>query len=107
MIYHDSIIHGQTEESAYNLRIVLTRLQERGITVNPAKCKLGVSEVEYVGHVISETGLTMSDSKKQKVLDFPLPETPKQLRGFLGLVNYFRDHIRGHAVICYVTRFTS
>ena len=98
----DIIIHGQTEEEfADNLRKVLTRLKERGITVNPAKCKLGVSEVEYVGHVISETGLTMSDSKKQKVLDFPLPETPKQLRGFLGLVNYFRDHIRGHAVICH------
>ena len=98
----DIIIHGQTEEEfATNLRDVLTRLQERGITVNPAKCRLGVPEVEYVGHVISETGLTMSDSKKQKVLDFPLPETTKQLRGFLGLVNYFRDHIRGHAVICH------
>ena len=98
----DIIVHGQTEaEFAANLAKVLRRLQERGITVNPAKCRLGVPEVEYVGHVISETGLTMSDSKKKKVLDFPLPETRKQLRGFLGLVNYFRDHIRGHAVICY------
>ena len=98
----DIIIVGETEEEfATNLRRVLTRLLERGITVNPAKCRLGLPEVEYVGHVISETGLTMSDSKKLKVLDFPLPDTPKQLRGFLGLVNYFRDHIRSHAVICH------
>ena len=97
----DIIIFGTTEdEFARNLEQVLRRLNEKGVTVNPAKCKFGMTEVEYVGHTISREGLNMSPEKKQKVLDFPVPDTVKQLRGFLGLVNYFRDHVRGHAVIC-------
>ena len=97
----DIIIYGKTEqEFTQNLRTVLKRLQERGITVNPAKCKFGLSEVEYVGHVISHLGTTMSKEKKLKVLDFPIPETTKQLRGFLGLVNYFRNHVRDYANTC-------
>ena len=97
----DIIIYGTTEEEFLdNLRAVLERLNERGITVNPAKCKFGVKTVEYVGHVVSGTGLTMSEEKKAKVLDFPVPDTTKQLRGFLGLVNYFRDHVRGYAATC-------
>ena len=97
----DIIIYGKTEqEFADNLEAVIQRLSERGITVNPAKCKFGLTEVEYVGHVISQEGLKMSEEKKTKVLDFPFPDTTKQLRGFLGLVNYFRDHIRGYAATC-------
>ena len=108
LLYHkcevyidDVVIYGKTEEEfASNLRAVLERLDSKGITVNPAKCKFGVTEVEYVGHMISQKGINMSPEKKKKVLDFPVPETTKQLRGFLGLVNYFRDHIRGFATTC-------
>ena len=97
----DIIIYGKTEkEFTDNLWDVLERLNSRGITVNPAKCKFGLEEVEYVGHVVSQLGLNMSQEKKTKVLDFPIPDTTKQLRGFLGLVNYFRDHVRGYAATC-------
>ena len=97
----DIIIYGKTEkEFTDNLRDVLERLDSRGITVNPAKCKFGLEEVEYVGHVVSHEGINMSPEKKTKVLDFPIPDTTKQLRGFLGLVNYFRDHVRGYAATC-------
>eukprot|EP01034_Spumella_vulgaris_P027008 gene27008-33665_t len=51
-----------------------------------------MDKVEYVGHVISFEGVTFSDEKRVKVLDFPLPSTQKDLQAFLGLVNYFRDH---------------
>jgi hypothetical protein len=91
----DFVIYGRTEEEfVENLRTVLERLESLGITVNPAKCKFGLREVEYVGHVINEHGKTMSDDKRRKVLDFPRPATQKQLRSYLGLVNYFRDHLR-------------
>ena len=97
----DIIIYGKTEEEfTENLQAVMERLNERGLTVTPAKCKFGLTEVEYVGHVINQEGLKISAEKKAKVLDFPLPDTTKQLRGFLGLVNYFRDHVRGYAATC-------
>ena len=52
-----------------------------------------MTEIEYVGRVINEHGTTMRNETITKVLDFPLPIYFKQLRGFIGLVNYFRDHV--------------
>lgn len=52
-----------------------------------------MASVEYVGHVISAHGITFSDEKRGKVLEFPLPRTQKDLQAFLGLTNYFRDHV--------------
>ncbi len=36
---------------------------------------------------------------QSKVLDFPLPEKQEHLKSFLGLVNYFRDHVEGLSVL--------
>ena len=94
----DIIIHGQTEEEFLaNLRKVLQRLVDFKITVNPDKCKIGLEEVEYVGHVINSQGMTFSPEKLQKVIDVDLPETEKDLRSFVGLANYFRDHVKNHS----------
>jgi hypothetical protein len=48
-----------------------------------------------VGHVLRSDGVCFLTEKRSKVLDFPLPVKQKQLKSFLGLVNYFRDHVRG------------
>ena len=74
-------------------RKVLVRLREKKVTANPAKTRLGLNEVEYVGHLISSTGTSFTEEKRLQVLDFPLPETEKALLQFIGLANYFRDHV--------------
>jgi hypothetical protein len=107
LLYHicelyldDIIVHGNTEdEYLTNLRQVFERLRARGITLNPEKCRFGLSEVEYVGHIINENGLTFSPAKREQVLDFPLPKTQKQLKQFLGLANWFRDHVKNHSAL--------
>jgi hypothetical protein len=91
----DLIIFGETEhEFMESLRNILERLRTHDITCNPEKCKFGVNSVEYVGHVIDSEGLNFSDKKKEQVLDFPLPTLIKELHSFLGLVNYFGEHLR-------------
>ncbi len=52
-----------------------------------------LSEVEYVGHVVSSEGTSFTDEKRLEVLDFPLPDTHRGLLMFIGLANYFRDHV--------------
>ena len=59
------------------------------IVLKPKKCRFGTTEIDYVGRVINEHGTTMRNEKITKVLDFPLSIYFKQLRGFIGLVNYF------------------
>ena len=94
----DLIVHANTlEEFLELLREVFTRLRNSNITLNPSKCKLGLTQVEYVGHTIDEHGLHFTRSKLDSVLNFPRPETQKQMKSFIGLANYFRDHIANHS----------
>lgn len=94
----DIITFGKTEEEfLINLDRILERLELFGITVNPDKCRFGMSTIEYVGHTINDMGLSFTDDKLESVASFPLPDFPKQLHQFLGLMNYYRDHVRNHS----------
>ena len=89
----DVLIHGKDPETFLaNVRRVFERLREFNVAVNPKKTKLGLAEVEYVGHVLSAERTSFTEEKRLKVLKFPLPETQKNLLKFIGLASYFRDH---------------
>ena len=90
----DVLIHGSNEaDFLVNLRKVLQRLRDHNVAANPKKTKLGLQQVEYVGHLISAESTSFTEEKRLKVLNFPLPQTKKALLQFLGLGNYFRDHV--------------
>ena len=94
----DAIIFAQTKkELMTRLEAVLARFKKYNIFINPEKAKIGLNKVEYLGHVIDETGIAIDDKKTEKVLDFRLPETNKDMRSFLGLTSQFRDHVKGYA----------
>ena len=91
----DLIIFGNSEEEYLErLDIIFKRCEEFNITLHPDKCEFGLSEVEYCGHLVNEHGTHFSRSKLDSILDFPEPNTQKQLKSFLGLANWFRDHVR-------------
>ena len=90
----DIIIFAHTkEELVANTTKVLNKLKEFNIFVNPDKVKIGLTEVEYVGHIIDEHGLSFSPQKTAKVLDFRKPKSGKEMKMFLGLIQQFRDHV--------------
>jgi len=94
----DLLIFGNTEdEFCKNLDQVFTRLVKYNITVNPDKCELGVEQLEFVGHVVNEQGLTHTRERLDKVLQIPPPEKGKDLKSFLGVAVYVCDHIRNYA----------
>ena len=72
----------------------LQRFEQFGITVNPDKCSFGLEEVEYVGHTLSSKGMHFKRSKLDGVINFPKPSTKHGMKQFIGLVNYFRGHVR-------------
>jgi hypothetical protein len=65
--------------------------------LNPEKCFFGSTEVEYVGHLINEYGITFSNDKKEHVANFIKPTDIGGLKSFLGLAGYFRRHIQNFA----------
>ena len=105
LIYHicemyldDCIVYGTgTDEFCTNLEKVFIRFEAAHLFLKASKCKLGLSEVEYVGKPISKAGITMSQKQIQGVMDFPKPQNNTQLRSYLGFVNYFRDHVPNHS----------
>ena len=96
----DIIIYGISQEDfLHNLDRVFKRLEEFNILLNPKKAKIGLSQIEYVGHTINENGVTISKEKRDYVLDVPIPQIQKALKSFLGLVSYFRNHLKDHSTI--------
>jgi len=95
----DCMVHaGNDEEYMERLRQVFLRFREHSISLNPSKCNLGLTQVEYVGHTIDSHGLHFTRDKLDSVLNFPQPGNMKQVKSFLGLANYFRDHIKNHSL---------
>jgi transposase InsO family protein len=90
----DILFWGSTrEEYLANAEKVLQRLRKFKLTCNPKKCAVGLSSVEYVGHVIDAGGTTFHRERLQEVIDFDRPATKGELKSFLGMANYFREHI--------------
>ena len=55
--------------------------------------------MSYLGHVISQAGVSTDPSKVQVVLQWPIPSNVKELRGFLGLASYYRKFVKNFGII--------
>jgi len=90
----DIIIYARTiEEFLFRVEQVLSRLAQFNVRLKPSKCFFGYTKVVFLGHVFSKDGYCLSNERKQGVLAMAVPKTLKQLRSFLGVVNYFREFI--------------
>ena len=100
MYIDDCSVLGDTNiEFASRLRSVFERFSKHNLYLKANKYFFGLRELEFVGKVLSEEGLKLSRKKIQSVLDFPLPTVGKQLKSFLGTVNYLRDFVRNRSTI--------
>ena len=97
----DIIVTGKTEtDHLTNLQRTLERLKESGFRLRKSKCSFFQSSVVYLGHVIDTDGIRPLTNKVEAIRKMPLPEDPKQLRSFLGMVNYYDKFLPGLATKC-------
>ena len=94
-VYIDDILVASTTavEHRKHLEIVLERLKKFHLSLNIAKCTLGVTELQFLGHSVSVDGFKPLDEKVELIKNFPKPKTREQLRRYLGMVNFYRKFI--------------
>ena len=81
------------QEHVEHLRLVFERLRQHGIVINPSKCQFGVTSLEFLGHYIDDNGILPLKDKVKVIQDFPVPNSIRKLRQFLGLINFYRRFI--------------
>ena len=64
-----------------------------------SKCSFLSKEIQYLGHILSTTGIRPLPAKVHAIQHMQPPTTPKQVRAFFGLVRYYRKFIKGFAKI--------
>ena len=93
-IADDVIIWGRTEdEPDERVRLFLLRCCEIGISMNKEKCRFGLHEIPFMGHVISNTGLKPDTSKVEAVLKMEPPTDKAGLERLRGTVNYLSKFV--------------
>ncbi|XP_057312326.1 uncharacterized protein K02A2.6-like [Hydractinia symbiolongicarpus] len=88
-ISDDIIIGAESEkELLKRTEAALKRLRRHNITVNKDKCKFNQKELTYMGHTLSDKGLSPDNRKIEAVNTLKPPSNIKELRSFLGMINY-------------------
>ena len=88
----DILIYSKTEEEhTKHLRIAL---QDNKLYAKYSKCEFWMKEVKFLGHVVSEKGISVDPLKIEAVTEWEKPKTVFEIRSFLGLVGYYRRFVQ-------------
>ena len=82
---------GSFEDHLQKLERVLTRLTRAGLKVNAKKSFFARSQLEYLGYWITRDGIQPVKEKVAAMMNIAEPKTRRELRGFIGVVNCYRD----------------
>lgn len=101
LVYLDDIIIFSTslQEHLERLREVFKRLRESNFKIQLDKSEFLRREVAYLGHMVTPDGVRPNPDKILAIKNYPIPTTTKQIKGFLGLLGYYRRFIKNFAKI--------
>ena len=100
LCYLDDVISlgSDFESKIANLREIFGRFREHNLKMKPKKCVFQ-EQVEYLGRLVSDEGVTLRPEHVQVIRDWPLPTTKQELQSFLGFANYHREYITNYSVV--------
>ena len=98
--YDDVVIKGSDfQQHLSNVRRVLHRIRQSGLTLNALKCKFFQTTLPYLGHIIDKGQICVDPARIQCIRAFPVPTTAKALKEFLGMSQFCDRFIPNFSVI--------
>ena len=94
-VYVDDMIMKSKDRENYttNLRKFFERINEYKLRLNPQKCTFGVTARKLLGFLVSDRGIEVDPSKIKAILEMPPPKSGKEIRCFLGRLQYISRFI--------------
>jgi len=101
MIYLDDILiySNNMSEHYWHVKEVLKHLYKASLYAKAEKCEFHSESVEYLGYILSPSGLTMSDNKIKIIQDWLEPKKVKDIQSFLGFTNFYCQFIFNYSDI--------
>ncbi|GKB18554.1 putative reverse transcriptase domain-containing protein [Tanacetum coccineum] len=96
----DILIYSKSEEEhELHLKTILDLLKKEKLYAKFLKCEFWLKEVQFLGHVVNRDGIHVDPSKVDSVKNWKTPESPTEIRSFLGLAGYYRRFIENFSKI--------
>lgn len=90
----DILIWAESDEELLEIiKTVLERLVQHNVKINAEKCKWFVSHVKYLGHILSEAGVSPNPEKVEAIRAVPVPKSKTQLKAFLGIITFYTKFV--------------
>ncbi|GJY46092.1 transposon ty3-I gag-pol polyprotein [Tanacetum coccineum] len=97
VFFDDILVYSKSmSEHQEHLICVFDTLLTHSLYANRKKCLFGQEQIEYLGHIVSGKGVEADPSKISAMLEWPILNNLRELRGFLGLTGYYRKFVKGY-----------
>lgn len=90
----DILIYSRnSSEHEEHLRMVLELLREKKLYVKLKKCEFWLKEVAFIGHIISENGVSVDPQKIKSIMEWHIPTSVTEVQSFMGLAGYYQRFV--------------
>jgi hypothetical protein len=96
VVFIDDILIYSKNDSDHeeHLRLVLQKLRDNQLYAKYSKCEFWLDEVPFLGHIISNGGISVDPAKVREIVGWKKPSSVAEIQSFLGLAGYYRRFIK-------------
>jgi hypothetical protein len=101
VVFIDDILIYSKNDSDHeeHLQMVLQKLWDNQLYAKFSKCEFWFDEVPFLGHIISNGGISVDPAKVREIVAWKIPSSVTQIQSFLGLAGYYERFIEGFSKI--------